>query len=172
MTSCGCLQAICSLAMLTYIHVAFSHLPNHCLDSVKEDWPRDGILRVEIIRDPGTCVAGSRVMSRLHQEPGSVTTSHCTGVVLTLIHDVTSAVDGYTYPVLGWEMWFSMLQTHFLRRVDGVDIGVHRLPDIDIMTSLLVRAGSVSLPRVIRRVSFGPGISIIRCVRIGRSLAG
>ncbi|KAF0313965.1 Membralin [Amphibalanus amphitrite] len=47
------LVAICSLAMLTYIHVAFSHMPNHCLDSVKDEWPRDGILRVEIIRDPG-----------------------------------------------------------------------------------------------------------------------
>ena len=46
--------------MLTYIHVAFSHMPNHCLDSVKDEWPRDGILRVEIIRDPGkwACHAG------------------------------------------------------------------------------------------------------------------
>ncbi|XP_037077007.1 membralin-like [Pollicipes pollicipes] len=47
------LVAICSLVMLSYIHVAFSHLPTHCLDHVKADWPRDGILRVEIIRSPG-----------------------------------------------------------------------------------------------------------------------
>lgn len=29
----------------------FSRMPANCLDHVKDVWPRDGILRVEIIRD-------------------------------------------------------------------------------------------------------------------------
>ena len=64
------LQAICSLVMLTYIHVAFSHLPNHCLDRVKEDWPREGILRVEIIRNPGMSGAGWSDVTRTGDTEG------------------------------------------------------------------------------------------------------
>ena len=37
--------------MLVYIHVKFTRNPVHCLEGVKDTWPRDGILRVEIMRD-------------------------------------------------------------------------------------------------------------------------
>lgn len=37
--------------MLIYIHVTFSRIPVHCLEGVKDSWPRDGILRVEILRN-------------------------------------------------------------------------------------------------------------------------
>ena len=40
--------------MLIYIHLAFARRPIQCLENVKTTWPRDGILRVEIMRDaPG-----------------------------------------------------------------------------------------------------------------------
>lgn len=44
------LKAICAFFILIYIHLTFSQTPSSCLDHVKDNWPRDGILRVEIIR--------------------------------------------------------------------------------------------------------------------------
>ena len=37
--------------MLVYIHVVFAHDPINCLSHVQSDWPRAGILRVEIVRN-------------------------------------------------------------------------------------------------------------------------
>lgn len=37
--------------MLIYIHFTFSRLPTTCLEHVKDTWPKDGILRVEIIKN-------------------------------------------------------------------------------------------------------------------------
>uniref|UniRef100_A0A671P6H9 Membralin-like n=1 Tax=Sinocyclocheilus anshuiensis TaxID=1608454 RepID=A0A671P6H9_9TELE len=39
------------LFILAYIHIAFSRSPINCLEHVREKWPRDGILRVEIQRN-------------------------------------------------------------------------------------------------------------------------
>ena len=36
--------------MLAYIHNAFSRTPINCLESYKDSWPRDGVLRVVIAR--------------------------------------------------------------------------------------------------------------------------
>lgn len=47
------LKAICALFVLVYIHIAFSRTPTTCLEHVKDTWPRDGILRVEIVRNAG-----------------------------------------------------------------------------------------------------------------------
>lgn len=41
-------QALFVLFILAYIHIAFSRSPINCLEEVRERWPRDGILRVEI----------------------------------------------------------------------------------------------------------------------------
>ena len=38
--------------MLVYIHLAFARHPVKCLEEVKDTWPRDGILRVEIMKEP------------------------------------------------------------------------------------------------------------------------
>lgn len=46
------LKALGAFFILIYIHIAFSQSPATCLDHVKNDWPRDGILRVEILRTP------------------------------------------------------------------------------------------------------------------------
>lgn len=39
--------------VLTYIHIVFSRAPTNCLEHIRDDWPRDGILRVEILRNGG-----------------------------------------------------------------------------------------------------------------------
>lgn len=44
------LKALAAFFILVYIHVHFSQTPTTCLEHVKNDWPRDGIVRVEIIR--------------------------------------------------------------------------------------------------------------------------
>ncbi|GBP82602.1 Membralin [Eumeta japonica] len=46
------LKAIAAFFVLAYIHMAFSRTPTTCLNHVKDSWPRDGILRVEILRNP------------------------------------------------------------------------------------------------------------------------
>ncbi len=46
-------QALFLLTMLIYMHMVFSRSPANCLDHVKDTWPRDGILRVEIALAPG-----------------------------------------------------------------------------------------------------------------------
>lgn len=46
------LKALVAFFVLAYIHIAFSRTPTTCLNHVKETWPRDGILRVEILRNP------------------------------------------------------------------------------------------------------------------------
>ncbi|XP_058176871.1 membralin [Anopheles ziemanni] len=43
------LKALTAFFILAYIHVRFSQTPTTCLEHVKNDWPRDGILRVEIL---------------------------------------------------------------------------------------------------------------------------
>ncbi|KAJ8686373.1 hypothetical protein QAD02_022167, partial [Eretmocerus hayati] len=47
------LKAITAFFVLVYIHVVFSRTPANCLEHVKDEWPRDGILRVEILRNAG-----------------------------------------------------------------------------------------------------------------------
>ncbi|XP_046436208.1 membralin isoform X2 [Neodiprion fabricii] len=44
------LKAITSFFVLAYIHIVFSRAPTNCLEHIRDDWPRDGILRVEILR--------------------------------------------------------------------------------------------------------------------------
>lgn len=43
-------QAMTAFFVLVYIHIAFSRTPTTCLEHVRDSWPRDGILRVEILR--------------------------------------------------------------------------------------------------------------------------
>lgn len=45
------LKALVAFFVLVYIHMAFTKSPVTCLDHVKDTWPRDGILRVEILRN-------------------------------------------------------------------------------------------------------------------------
>ncbi|XP_030910737.2 membralin isoform X2 [Melopsittacus undulatus] len=45
------LKALFALFILAYIHIAFSRSPINCLEHMRDKWPRDGILRVEIQRN-------------------------------------------------------------------------------------------------------------------------
>lgn len=45
------IKALGALFVLVYIHVVFTRSPINCLDHVQKNWPRDGILRVEIVRN-------------------------------------------------------------------------------------------------------------------------
>lgn len=45
------IKALTALFVLAYIHTAFARSPINCLDHVQKDWPRNGILRVEILRN-------------------------------------------------------------------------------------------------------------------------
>ncbi|XP_007435138.1 membralin isoform X1 [Python bivittatus] len=45
------LKALFVLFILAYIHITFSRSPINCLEHVRDKWPRDGILRVEIQRN-------------------------------------------------------------------------------------------------------------------------
>ncbi|XP_043251416.1 membralin isoform X2 [Colletes gigas] len=47
------LKAILAFFVLAYIHIVFSRVPANCLEHIRDDWPRDGILRVEILRNGG-----------------------------------------------------------------------------------------------------------------------
>ncbi|CAG0921177.1 unnamed protein product [Notodromas monacha] len=47
------MKALFLLSMLAYMHIIFSRSPTNCLDHIKDTWPRDGILRVEIAIPPG-----------------------------------------------------------------------------------------------------------------------
>lgn len=41
--------AISSFVLLSYLHVVFNRNPVNCLASIQDKWPRDGVLRVEIV---------------------------------------------------------------------------------------------------------------------------
>ncbi|XP_041474761.1 membralin-like [Lytechinus variegatus] len=45
------LKALTALFVLAYIHRTFSRSPINCLADYRDKWPRDGILRVEIVRN-------------------------------------------------------------------------------------------------------------------------
>ncbi|CAF0706416.1 unnamed protein product [Brachionus calyciflorus] len=45
------LLAIGSFALLSYLHVIFNRNPINCLASIQDNWPKDGILRVEIVHN-------------------------------------------------------------------------------------------------------------------------
>ncbi|XP_032681036.1 membralin isoform X2 [Odontomachus brunneus] len=47
------LKAIVAFFVLAYIHIVFSRAPTNCLEHIRDEWPRDGILRVEILKNGG-----------------------------------------------------------------------------------------------------------------------
>jgi hypothetical protein len=48
------LLAFGSFGLLSYLHVVFNRNPINCLSSIQDKWPRDGILRVEIVHNVST----------------------------------------------------------------------------------------------------------------------
>jgi len=48
------LLALGSFGLLSYLHIVFNRNPINCLGPVQATWPRDGILRVEIVHNAST----------------------------------------------------------------------------------------------------------------------
>lgn len=48
------LLALGSFGLLSYLHIVFNRNPINCLTSIQDKWPRDGILRVEIVHNVST----------------------------------------------------------------------------------------------------------------------
>lgn len=85
------LKALGCLFMLAYIHRTFSKNPINCLADYQDTWPRDGIMRVEI-------VSPSRSHTKYEQEEVPFPQSYmkegvtgrgkldyvCTGIIITL----------------------------------------------------------------------------------------
>jgi hypothetical protein len=46
--------ALGSFGLLSYLHVVFNRNPINCLAPIQDKWPRDGILRVEIVHNTST----------------------------------------------------------------------------------------------------------------------
>ncbi|XP_065340985.1 membralin isoform X2 [Cloeon dipterum] len=68
------IKALLAFFVLAYIHIVFSRNPSNCLAHVQNDWPRDGILRVEIKRP------GSQPGFTLQEVPGGIEISTVTPV--------------------------------------------------------------------------------------------
>jgi hypothetical protein len=43
--------ALGSFALLSYLHIVFNRNPINCLEKIQDKWPRDGVLRVEIVHN-------------------------------------------------------------------------------------------------------------------------
>lgn len=66
------LKAVGAFFILVYIHITFSQTPATCLDHIKNDWPRDGILRVEILRNSQSGKAATNDLTILRNKGGLV----------------------------------------------------------------------------------------------------
>ena len=53
--------------MLLYIHIIFSKTPITCLDHIKDVWPRDGIVRIDITRGGQEATSTGNEAYSLHQ---------------------------------------------------------------------------------------------------------
>ncbi|KAB7495436.1 Membralin [Armadillidium nasatum] len=89
------LKALTSLFLLVYIHMAFNKAPITCLDHVKDSWPRDGILRVEVIKNssPDYTVEDSYAKEeQLHQRQAEFLGSFGTDFDITLFARIFGGV--------------------------------------------------------------------------------
>ncbi|XP_042553103.1 membralin isoform X1 [Dipodomys spectabilis] len=73
------LKALFVLFVLAYIHIVFSRSPINCLEHVRDRWPREGILRVEVRHNSSRapvflqfCDGGRQSFSGLAVEPGGL----------------------------------------------------------------------------------------------------
>lgn len=75
------LKAIIAFFILVYIHISYSQTPATCLEHLKtEGWPRDGILRVEILR-PGEKVPIKDGAEDMSEELTMPRSTHKSGIV-------------------------------------------------------------------------------------------
>ncbi|CAJ0945855.1 unnamed protein product, partial [Mesorhabditis belari] len=61
------LAAVFSLAVLLFVHLMFSRSSTTCLDHIKEIWPKDGVLRVEIIHNLDVLEAKEKWINQMQE---------------------------------------------------------------------------------------------------------
>ncbi|XP_020030690.1 membralin isoform X3 [Castor canadensis] len=73
------LKALFVLFVLAYIHIVFSRSPINCLEHVRDKWPREGILRVEVRHNSSRapvflqfCDGGRQSFAGLAMEPSGL----------------------------------------------------------------------------------------------------
>lgn len=76
------LKALTAFFILIYIHISYSQTPATCLEHLKTDgWPRDGIIRVEILRPGDERVHLKDAVEDLSEELTMLRNTHKDGLV-------------------------------------------------------------------------------------------
>lgn len=76
------LKALTAFFILIYIHISYSQTPATCLEHLKTDgWPRDGIIRVEILRPGDDRVNLKDAVEDLEEELTMLRNTHKDGLV-------------------------------------------------------------------------------------------
>jgi hypothetical protein len=70
------LLALGSFGLLSYLHVVFNRNPINCLAFVQDKWPREGILRVEIVHNASTYYIMSNELVNAESIPYSLRQSY------------------------------------------------------------------------------------------------
>lgn len=95
------MKALAAFFILVYIHVSYSQTPATCLEHLKtEGWPKDGILRVEILRPGETKVPMKEGAEDMSEELTILRSNHKGGMLsidpsTTLPHE--EQIDDSTY---------------------------------------------------------------------------
>lgn len=93
------IKALAAFFILVYIHISYSQTPATCLEHLKtEGWPRDGILRVEIMRPGEIKVPMKEGAEDMSEELTMLRNNHKGGMVsidpsTTLPHEETDQND-------------------------------------------------------------------------------
>lgn len=96
------MKALLAFFILVYIHISYSQTPATCLEHLKtEGWPRDGILRVEILRPGEVKVPLKEGAEDMSEELTTLRNNHKGGMVsidpsTTLPHEENNNVNDPT----------------------------------------------------------------------------
>lgn len=99
------LKALTAFFILVYIHISYSQTPATCLEYLKtEGWPRDGILRVEILRNGEKLVPIKDGVEDMSEELTMPRSNHKEGLIsidpsATLPHEENEAKKGLTLEI-------------------------------------------------------------------------
>lgn len=138
------LKALLAFFILVYIHISYSQTPATCLEHLKtEGWPRDGILRVEILRPGEVKIALKEGAEDMSEELTTLRYNHKGGMVsidpsTTLPHEEpNNANDPTTFKsILKISPDFEGNQTEIYVTEFDVDVNVTDAIEIDVSESI------------------------------------
>jgi hypothetical protein len=136
------LKALAAFFILVYIHISYSQTPATCLEHLKtEGWPRDGILRVEILRPGEVKIPLKPGAEDMSEELTMLRNNHKGGMVsidpsTTLPHEEHNGQDPTSFknemkvaPVEGNETEISITEVE-------VEVNVTDAVEIDVSESI------------------------------------